>query len=63
MHLFIDPDVVWQVEFDFTVTVLKDSLKDYGITRAKLVNSLTHHINVVTLYCIVPSLTDRVHSH
>jgi hypothetical protein len=47
--MFIDPDAIWQVEFDFAVTV----------THAKLVNSLTHHINVVTLYCIVPSLTDR----
>jgi hypothetical protein len=31
-RLFIDPNVVWQVEFDFAVTVFKESLKDYDIT-------------------------------
>jgi hypothetical protein len=44
-RLFIDPDAVLQVEFDFTIIVLKESLKDYDIPQAKLVNSPTHHIN------------------
>jgi hypothetical protein len=35
-HLFIDHEVVWQVEFDYVVTVLKESLKDYDITWTKL---------------------------
>jgi hypothetical protein len=44
-HLFIEPEAVWQVEFDYVVTVLKESLKDYGITRAKLIISPTHRFN------------------
>jgi hypothetical protein len=44
-HLFIEPEAVWQVEFDYAVAVLKESLKDYDITRAKMVISPTHHIN------------------
>jgi hypothetical protein len=31
-RLFIDPDAVWQVEFDFAVNILKESLKDHNIT-------------------------------
>jgi hypothetical protein len=30
-HLAIDPKAVWQVEFDYAVIVLKESLKDYDI--------------------------------
>jgi hypothetical protein len=44
-HLFIEVEAAWQVEFDYVVDVLKDSLKDYDITRAKLVISPTHYIN------------------
>jgi hypothetical protein len=44
-HMFIEPKAVWQVEFDYTVTVLKKSLTDYDITRAKLLISPTHRIN------------------
>jgi hypothetical protein len=44
-HLFIEPEAVWQVEFDYAIAVLKGSLKDYDITRAKLVISPTHRIN------------------
>jgi hypothetical protein len=43
--MFIEPEAVWQVEFDYNVTVLKESLKDYDITRAKLVISPTHRFN------------------
>jgi hypothetical protein len=42
--LFIEPEAIWQVEFDYAVTELKESMKDYDITRAKLVISSTHHI-------------------
>jgi hypothetical protein len=44
-HLFIEPEVVWQVEFDYAITVLKESLKGYNITRAKLVINPTHRFN------------------
>jgi hypothetical protein len=43
-HLFIEPYSACQVEFDYAVTVLKDSMKDYDITRAKLVISRTHRM-------------------
>jgi hypothetical protein len=33
------------VEFDYADTVFKESLKNYEITRAKLVSSPTHRIN------------------
>jgi hypothetical protein len=45
-HLFIEPEAIWQVEFDYAIAVLKGSLKDYDIARAKLVFSLTHYINI-----------------
>jgi hypothetical protein len=44
MHLFLEADSTWQVEFDYAVSVLKDSMKDYDITRAKLVISISHRI-------------------
>jgi hypothetical protein len=42
--MFIEPEAIWQVEFDYVVTVLKESMKNYDITRAKMVISSTHHI-------------------
>jgi hypothetical protein len=45
MHLFVEPDSTWQVEFDYAVTVLKDSMKEYDITRAKMVITSTHHVS------------------
>jgi hypothetical protein len=29
-HLFIEPEATWQEEFDHAITILKESLKDYG---------------------------------
>jgi hypothetical protein len=49
-HLFIEPESAWQVEFDYVVTVLKDNMKDYDITRARLLISSTHHI---TRACVI----------
>jgi hypothetical protein len=46
-HLFIEPEATWQEEFDHAITILKESLKDYDITRAKLVTSSTHRITRV----------------
>jgi hypothetical protein len=43
-HLFIEPEAAWQVEFDYAIAILKESLKDYDITWAKLVFSPTHRI-------------------
>jgi hypothetical protein len=42
MHLFLEPESAYQVEFNYVVNVLKDSMKDYDITRAKLVISCTY---------------------
>jgi hypothetical protein len=43
MHLFLEPKSAYQVEFNYTVSVLKDNMKDYDITKAKLVISSTHN--------------------
>jgi hypothetical protein len=51
-HLFIEPEAIWQVEFDYAVTILKYSMKDYDIIRAKLVISCTHHTNMA---CVISS--------
>jgi hypothetical protein len=45
------------VEFDYAIIVLKDSMKDYDITRAKLVISTTHCMcvlchDILTVYVV-----------
>jgi hypothetical protein len=43
MHMFLDPEFDQHVHFNYTVSVLRDNMKDYNINRAKLVSSHTHH--------------------
>jgi hypothetical protein len=43
MHLFLDPEFDQLVHFNYAVTVLRDNMKDYDISRAKLVSSRARH--------------------
>jgi hypothetical protein len=42
LHLFLEPESAYQVEFNYAVSVLKDNMKDYDITKTKMVISYTH---------------------
>jgi hypothetical protein len=41
--MFLETKSALQVEFNYVVSVLKDNVKDYDISRANLVISCTQH--------------------